>query len=193
MSKSRLESFSDDLFSIIITIMVLQLTIPASKNWSAIFNGQWLSSFFAYTVSFVLITSFWVSHQNIVVHLDTITPSILWANSVFLFLTSLVPIFTAWFGQFPDSAPAAIAYGTDYTLSILALYFVAGAIVDKIDDPEQKQRLHHVNHGRLILVGFGAVATALAAIWPPIAGIAVFTISTVWIARTIVISKKKHK
>jgi len=192
MSKSRFESFSDDLFSIIITIMVLQLTIPATKDWSAIFNSQWLSALFAYTVSFVLITSFWVSHQNIVANLETITPSILWANSVFLFLTSLVPIFTAWFGQFPDSSAAAIAYGTDYTLSILALYFVAGATVNKINDPKQRDRLHHVNRGRLTLVGFGAATTALGAIWPPIAGIAVFTISSVWIARTIVISKRRR-
>lgn len=45
MEKGRLEAFSDGVFAIIITIMVLDLKIPSDGNWTAIMNDAWMSTF----------------------------------------------------------------------------------------------------------------------------------------------------
>lgn len=66
VSKSRLEAFSDGVFAIIITIIVLELSMPNQQTWSAIVSSGWIWKFMAYVISFLLTASFWISHHNII-------------------------------------------------------------------------------------------------------------------------------
>ena len=77
MEKGRLEAFSDGVFAIIITIMVLDLKIPSDGNWTAIMNDAWMSTFLAYLVSFIITASFWVSHHLIISNLKKVDSGLL--------------------------------------------------------------------------------------------------------------------
>ncbi|WP_054735186.1 TMEM175 family protein [Secundilactobacillus similis] len=94
MNKNRLEAFSDGVFAIIITIMVLELKVPETYNWSAI--NALIPTFFAYLMSFIFVLSFWVSHHRMLLRLEKVEASTLWLNGLFLFTLSLLPFSTGW-------------------------------------------------------------------------------------------------
>jgi uncharacterized membrane protein len=62
MNKSRLEAFSDGVFAIIITIMVLELKIPHSAEFSALIPI--LPVFFSYVLSFIFLGIYWNNHHH---------------------------------------------------------------------------------------------------------------------------------
>ena len=61
MNKNRLESFSDGVIAIILTIMVLELKVPKEPTLEAL--GQLWPVYFAYLLSFGNVFMMWVSHQ----------------------------------------------------------------------------------------------------------------------------------
>ena len=83
MNKGRIESFSDGVIAIVITIMVLQLHIPelkedaASKEvWDAIFSI--VPKLFDYLLSFVMITILWLNHHALFDKLPHSTSKLVW-------------------------------------------------------------------------------------------------------------------
>ncbi len=62
MNKSRLEAFSDGVFAIIITIMVLELKIPDDARWESV--KPLVPVFISYILSFAFIAIYWVNHQR---------------------------------------------------------------------------------------------------------------------------------
>ena len=61
MSKNRLEAFSDGVFAIIITIMVLELKVPHRANLRALL-ALW-PIFLSYVLSFVFLGIYWNNHH----------------------------------------------------------------------------------------------------------------------------------
>ena len=109
MSKGRLEAFSDGVIAILITIMVLELHIPAGTSWHAL--GHELPAVLAYALSFVYLGIYWNNHHHMMAAVSRVNGAVLWANLHLLFWLSLVPFSTAWMSEhrFP-SIPTAI-YG----------------------------------------------------------------------------------
>ncbi len=120
MHKTRLEAFSDGVVAILITIMVLELRVPAGASWMSL-RALW-PTFSAYVLSFVYLGIYWNNHHHLFHLVDRVTGGIMWANLHLLFWLSLVPFATNWMGE-QSSAPlptafygaimvcAAIAYG----------------------------------------------------------------------------------
>ena len=170
MEKGRLEAFSDGVFAIIITIMVLDLKIPSDGNWTAIMNDAWMSTFLAYLVSFIITASFWVSHHLIISNLKKVDSGLLWINVLTLLPMSLVPITTAWFGEFPNSVAPSVTYGLVYVLSVGALFNLSHIVSKHLANPVVQKRMRRVNRSRIGLIAIGLVGTGLAFIWPPLVG-----------------------
>ena len=109
MSKGRLEAFSDGVFAVLITILVLDLKVPHQAELSAL--REVLPTFLAYTLSFVFLGIYWNNHHHMLHAARKVTGRVLWANSHLLFWLSLVPFTTAWLGEHHlAQAPVAI-YG----------------------------------------------------------------------------------
>ena len=109
MSKGRLEAFSDGVFAVIITIMVLEMKVPAQTTFTAL--RAVLSVFLAYVVSFVYVGIYWNNHHHLLHASERVSGGILWANLHLLFWLSLIPFATDWVGENID-APAPVAlYG----------------------------------------------------------------------------------
>jgi uncharacterized membrane protein len=96
---TRLETLSDGVIAIIITIMVLELKLPdLSKNST---TGQTVDHlqhlfpyFITYAFSFMMIGIFWANHHHMFHLLENTDERLVWQNFLFLFLLSLIPFAT---------------------------------------------------------------------------------------------------
>lgn len=109
MNKTRLEAFSDGVFAIIITILVLELKVPHGDELADL--GPMCPTFIAYVSSFLFAGIYWANHHHMLHATKRINGKILWANLVLLFWLSLTPFTTAWMGE-SHFAPVPMAvYG----------------------------------------------------------------------------------
>lgn len=110
MSKGRLEAFSDGVFAVIITIMVLNMKVPEHTTFAALHSV--LPVFLSYVLSFIYVGIYWTNHHHLLQASQHVNGSILWANLHLLFWISLAPFATAWMGQ-DINAPVPVAlYGS---------------------------------------------------------------------------------
>src|SRR5246127_2040572 len=86
--------FSDGVFAVLITVLVLELRPPERPTFEALLAlwPTWLS----YAVSYLFIAIVWANHHYLMRYASEATPSLLWFNFAHLFSMSLLPVSTAW-------------------------------------------------------------------------------------------------
>ncbi|HEU4690894.1 MAG TPA: TMEM175 family protein, partial [Vicinamibacterales bacterium] len=109
MNKNRLEAFSDGVLAIVITIMVLELHVPAEPTWPALLHE--LPTLLSYVLSFVYVGIYWNNHHHMLHATERINGKVLWANLHLLFWLSLIPFVTGWMGQNHFTTIPSAAYG----------------------------------------------------------------------------------
>src|SRR5438067_4746751 len=97
MTKGRMEAFSDGVLAVIITVMVLELKVPKSADWTAL--HELLPVMLSYTLSYVFLGIYWSNHHHLLQAITRVDGRILWANLNLLFWLSLIPFVTAWMGE----------------------------------------------------------------------------------------------
>ena len=127
MSKARLETFSDGVIAILITIMVLGLKTPEGDDWSAL--RPLVPSLLTYVLSFVFLGIYWNNHHHLLHLTDRVNGAILWANLHLLFWLSLVPFTTSWMGAGHLQPLPTAAYGVVFLCSALAFLMLVRAII----------------------------------------------------------------
>src|SRR5436305_8751185 len=90
----RLSAFSDAVFAVLITVLVLDLRPPELPTFKALLLlwPTWLS----YAVSYLFIAIVWINHHYLMRYATEATPRLLWFNFAHLFSMSLLPLSTAW-------------------------------------------------------------------------------------------------
>lgn len=96
LSPARLEAFSDGVIAVIITILVLELKVPARDGWAGL-RAVW-PILFLYLLTFVQVGIYWVNHHYLIDEAESVGHGTLWANLMFLFCLSLFPLATEWVG-----------------------------------------------------------------------------------------------
>lgn len=127
MTTSRLEAFSDAVIAIIMTIMVLELTVPHEPTLKAL-RGLW-PVFLAYVLSFVNLGIYWNNHHHMLAVTERINGRILWANLHLLFWLSLFPFATAWMGETEFAELPTAGYGIVSFLAACAYYTLQRSII----------------------------------------------------------------
>src|SRR5581483_9023162 len=117
LTRGRLEAFSDGVFAILITIMVLNLQIPRSPSFTGIVDDNAWRPLLMYLLSFVFLGIYWVNHHHMMSLVDRVTGGMLWANLHLLFWLSLIPFVTRWAGESHIASGPIVAYGV---VSLLA-------------------------------------------------------------------------
>ena len=102
----RVNAFSDGVFAIIITIMVLDLKKPETPTFSAL--AQLWPTWISYLVSYLFIAIVWVNHHFLSKYVRDATPGLIWANFGHLFCVALIPFLTAWVAE-TKLAPLPVA------------------------------------------------------------------------------------
>jgi len=127
MSKSRLEAFSDGVFAVIITIMVLNMNVPRGADLAALKSV--LPVFLCYVLSYLYVGIYWNNHHHLLHASEHVTGGILWANLILLFCLSLAPFTTAWMGE-NHYAPLPVAtYGVMLLLAGIAYFVLTKSLV----------------------------------------------------------------
>ena len=127
MGKGRLEAFSDGVIAILITIMILELKIPAGSDWPAL--RTMVPAVLTYVLSFVFLGIYWTNHHHLLHATHRVTGGVLWANLHLLFWLSLTPIATAWMGEHHDAALPNAVYGSVLLLSAIAYTILQNTIM----------------------------------------------------------------
>lgn len=127
MTKGRLEAFSDGVIAILITIMVLELTVPRGTDWASL--GPAVPSLLTYVLSFVFLGIYWNNHHHLLHTVTHVNGAILWANLHLLFWLSLIPFGTRWVGEHHAAALPTALYGVVLFLAAFAYRILVGAII----------------------------------------------------------------
>ena len=127
MGRTRLEAFSDGVFAILITILVLDLKVPRAADIAAL--APVLPVFLCYVLSFVYLAIYWNNHHHML-HLATkVSGGILWANLHLLFWLSLVPFVTGWMGENQFAAVPTALYGVVLLAAAIAYFLLQRCII----------------------------------------------------------------
>lgn len=121
MIKGRMEAFSDGVFAVIITIMVLEMKPPRGTSLASL--QPVLPVFLSYVLSFVYVGIYWNNHHHLLQAAKHVAGGILWANLHLLFWLSLTPFVTAWMGE-NHFAPWPVALYGLVLLFAGAAYFI---------------------------------------------------------------------
>ena len=127
MTKARLEAFSDGVFAVIITIMVLELRAPHGSDWAAL--GPMVPAFLTYVLSFVFVGIYWNNHHHLLHASRRVTSAVMWANMHLLFWLSLFPFATAWTGESHFAPVPVAAYGVVQLLAGCAYYILSRLLI----------------------------------------------------------------
>jgi uncharacterized membrane protein len=123
---ARMEAFSDGVFAIAITLLVLEIAVPAGSEADLLgaVLDQW-PSYLAYLVSFSTIGAIWLEHTVITEFLERATSVFIRLNLLLLVVVSFLPFPTKLLGEYVgEEAPARVAV-TIYGLNL----FLASALV----------------------------------------------------------------
>jgi uncharacterized membrane protein len=127
MESNRIEAFSDGVFAIIITIMVLELKVPHAADSAAL--KPLLPIFLNYILSFVYLGIYWNNHHHLLKACPRVNGGILWANLHLLFWLSLFPFVTGWLGENHFTPLPSALYGTVLLLAAVAYYILQHLII----------------------------------------------------------------
>ena len=124
---ARLEAFSDGVFAIAITLLILEIRVPTvdqvegeSTLWSALID-LW-PSYFGYLISFLVIGIMWINHHNIFKFLDGVDHWLLAINLALLLCISFIPFPTALLAEHithPDERAATMLYAAVFFVTSL--------------------------------------------------------------------------
>lgn len=125
MNKNRMEAFSDGVFAIAITILVLEIKIPivSSEKLVESFILQ-TPKILSYVLTFFIIGMYWIAHHQMVHVFNKINRSVLWLNVINLMFVCFLPYPTGLLGGYPfEKFPVLI-----YAIS-LSLVNISGTIL----------------------------------------------------------------
>ena len=116
----RLNAFSDGVFAVIITILVLELRPPREATFEALL-AQWPTAI-SYAVSYMFIAIVWVNHHHLLSFAESATHRLIWGNFAHLFAVSLMPFSTAWIaGTRLGAVPVAFYAGVFFLVNLTYL------------------------------------------------------------------------
>lgn len=184
----RLEAFSDGIIAVIITIMVLDLRVPAGNSprdllvlWPTVA---------AYLASFFFVAVYWVNHHQLIRGLGRVDFGVLWANIVWLLTLSVIPFFTSYVGQksmTPFSIRLYDATLLTCAMSFLLLRFCVGRIRCQDGIPPGQVPGEMTKH--FTGLGLYALALTIAGRWPHAAMGIIALVTALYIVPTIGLRK----
>jgi len=166
MKKNRLEAFSDGVFAIVITLLVLELRPegPGVPAHDMIVQAE--PKVLAFALSFVIIGTYWVAHHRMLDFVRTVDRTLLWLNLALLMVVAFIPYPTALVGT-THGAPAALQlYGATLVAANAigtALWLYGTSRPHRADHLEAGQRtrvaLIHLAPIVLYAIGIGLAGT----------------------------------
>ena len=164
----RLSAFSDAVFAVIITVLVLELKPPSADTFGALLP-LWPIGL-SYAVSYLFIAIVWVNHHHLFTHADVSTPRLVWSNFALLFSVSLIPFTTEWIAESRLAAAPVAAYAAVFVLVNVTYLALCWEAVDRPSREDVSKRVRRMLGMRsFITVLLFAAAAVIALRWPVVA------------------------
>jgi len=138
---NRIEAFSDGVFAIIVTLLVLDLRTPAlhdphSARELARELAALLPKFLSWLVSFIIVCKFWLNHHHIFSLARHANYGLVWLNSLFLMCQSFIPFPTALMGEYVENPLAVSFFGVVMALNTVIFIALHAYILRHLLRPE---------------------------------------------------------
>ena len=143
----RIEAFSDGVFAIAITLLVIEIGVPHLEEGTTLFGAlveQW-PSYLGYVISFLQIGVIWANHHNRFRFIERSDHGLLFLNILFLMCVAFIPFPTALLAEYlertaSERETAGVIYAgtlavTAVFFTLLWLYAAANRLVDRNLDP----------------------------------------------------------
>jgi uncharacterized membrane protein len=154
-SNERLAFFSDGVFAITITLLVLEIKVPEiAENLVATELPKemlhLLPKIFSHIISFIILGIYWIAHHNIFMHIKRHDRILLWLNTIFLMCIASLPFPTGLLGQYHEHQIPVLAYAgtlfvTGISLDVLWWYATTRKMVDDEIDSHFVAFVHRYN------------------------------------------------
>jgi len=154
----RVSAFSDGVFAVLITVLVLDLRPPELPTFRALVSSWPMG--LSYAVSYLFIAIVWTNHHHLMRYATEATPYLMWFNFAHLFSVSLLPLSTAWMAV-SRLAPQPVAFYAAVFCLVNATYIcLIYELIDRIPAVEVSPGERKIMHYRSIttLCVFGAAA-----------------------------------
>ena len=179
MSKGRLEAFSDGVLAIVITIMVLELSVPEEPTLAAL--QPLIPTFLSYALSFAFVAIYWNNHHHLLQAAERVDGRVLWANIHLLFWLSLVPFVTAWMGENEFAEWPLALYGVVLVMAGFAYFLLSRALIAQHgQDSVLATAVNRDVKGKASLIIY-LIAIPSAFVSPWIAGLLYVAVAAMWL------------
>ena len=179
MGKNRIETFTDGVMAIIITIMVLQFKVPKDPTIDS-YLEMW-PIFISYAVSFFFVGLNWASHHHLFQTVSKVNNIVLWINMPNLLILSLVPFATATMGENSFKAITVTIYASLLTLSIIVYLVLVNQLCKLHGKGSSFSSQFKGDKKSYISLGLNVIAIFISVIgFPKVAFILLFITSLAW-------------
>jgi uncharacterized membrane protein len=132
MNKQRLEAFSDGVFAIVITLLILDIKIPDVKpDALGAALVPLLPQMLTYILSFFVVGLYWHSHHQVAAQIKRIDGEFIWLNLVWLLFVSVLPFPTSLLGRYPLHPIPLTIYGINLILVNITGFVILAYFKDR--------------------------------------------------------------
>ncbi|MBK8304609.1 MAG: DUF1211 domain-containing protein [Chloracidobacterium sp.] len=171
----RIVFFSDALFAIAITLLIIEIKVPhlehdtASPRDFIIALARLIPNFIGYFFSFLVIGAYWVGHHKVYGMIVDWNYGLIWRNVFFLMTIAFMPFASAFFSEYFTELVPLIVYALTFSLAgILEIVQFRYAFRNGLMDPDAKaEDVSHIAWRMAVLHVAGLVAIAIAVIAKP--------------------------
>jgi uncharacterized membrane protein len=191
MDGKRAEAFSDGVFAVAITLLVLELKVPGGEG--ALLHRLLMiwPSYLAYVVSFLTIGIMWLNHHTMFIHIVRVDRALLVLNLLLLMVVAVVPFPTALVGEElgqhlhgDDTKTIMVAYGLVMILMSICFSAVWWYVVfhpqmlnERLEPEAVRRSIPRFGAGF-----FGYIVATFLALVSPVAALVLFGVLAVYYA-----------
>ena len=179
MKPDRLNALTDGVVAIVLTIMVLEVKIPAEPTLAAVLAVLPLLA--AYLLAFVNVAIYWNNHHHMMQSARRVTGGVLWANHALLFWLTLFPLMIRWIDEAGITSLPVACFGAVLVGAAISYQLLERALIRAEGEESQVRRA--VGAGAKEMISFALyVASVPAAFVSPYISVAIFIgVSIAWL------------
>ncbi len=168
VTADRVTAFTDGVFAVIVTVMVLELKAPDQPEFSALWP-LWPTAI-SYAVSYLLIAIIWINHHHLMRFVGQPTLGLIWINFAHLFMVSFLPFATAWVARTQLASSPVVLYAglfvcVDIAYNVFEHHVLANANAQRVSAGMRRM----ARRRSLVVLASFTAATLVALVAPRLA------------------------
>ena len=168
ITADRLIAFSDAVFAVIVTVMVLELKAPDEPAFSALWP-LWPTAI-SYAVSYLFIVIIWINHHHLMRFVGSPTLGLIWINFVHLFMVSFLPFATAWIARTKLASSPVVLYAALFVCVDIAYNVFEREVLAHTEGRHVSERMRRMARRRSLSVLAIFITAMLVAFVAPCLG-----------------------